>query len=357
MFPQGDAARKFLDLFAPIVPRERLHHHFRVLTTMEGYSPALGILREMANHFLDTDGNFVQQFQTDGFDARLWEIYLFGFLTEAGFVMDRSHSRPDFLAWQNGDAICLEAVTVGPSNEGPLADIKSPESGEDMVQFQRNYMPIKFGSPLISKLRKCYWKLPHVRERPLILAIQDFHLFASMIWTSSALPGYLYGQHSTWWFDESNILHIDHEAVTHHRFGEKEIPSGFFAQPNAEHISGVLFSNSATLSKFNRMGYLAGFGSRRVKMVRQGTCVNPDPNADRPKEFTECVHDPHYTETWSEGLSLFHNPQALHPVEPEMFPNIAHHFFDSDRMRSFTPSFHPFGSKTYILVEPDASGA
>jgi hypothetical protein len=46
--------------------------------------------------------------------------------------------------------------------------------------------------------------------------------------------------------------------------GQKVIPSGFFDLPGPENVSAVLFSNSGTISKFNRMGVVAGFGSRRV---------------------------------------------------------------------------------------------
>ncbi|MBF0438169.1 MAG: hypothetical protein HQL93_03515 [Magnetococcales bacterium] len=35
-FPQGDESRKYLDLFTPIVPRERLHRHIQCVTVMMG---------------------------------------------------------------------------------------------------------------------------------------------------------------------------------------------------------------------------------------------------------------------------------------------------------------------------------
>ncbi|MFA4839875.1 MAG: glycosaminoglycan attachment protein, partial [Candidatus Neomarinimicrobiota bacterium] len=58
---------------------------------------------------------------------------------------------------------------------------------------QENAMPIRFGSPLYSKLQKRYWDLPHVTGHPLVFAIADFHDDQSMLWSSTSLIDYLYG--------------------------------------------------------------------------------------------------------------------------------------------------------------------
>lgn len=359
VFPQGDGRPRRQDLFAPVVPEERLNSLFRALIEQEGYSPALGIIKEMSYHFQDPDGNFVQQFQTDGFDSRIWELYLFAFLTENGFVIDRNHNAPDFTAVKFGRVVCIEAVTVNPTTGGKDTTaqvVKEPTTPDEVATLLTDYAPIKFGSPLFSKLQKRYWELDHVKDVPLVFAIQDFHLPASMLWTTSALPVYLYGVRHAWEYDEEGNLTIIPEPVEAHQLGDKEIPSGFFFQKDAEHVSAVLFSNSGTISKFNRMGYLAGFGSRRVKMFRRGTCVDLDPNAAAPKQFVSLVHEHGYTETWAEGLSMFHNPRALRPVHVELFPGIAHHFYEDGQVRSFVPDFHPYGSVTLITVERDQGG-
>ena len=38
-----------------------------------------------------------------------------------------------------------------------------------------------------------------------------------------------------------------------------------FNQPDSEHVSAILFSNAATITKFNRMGKLAGMGGKILK--------------------------------------------------------------------------------------------
>src|SRR6202165_280711 len=117
-----------------------------------------------------------------------------------------------------------------------------------------DFMPIKFGSPLFSKLTKQYWKLPHAIGLPLVFAIADFHDKASMTWTSTALIRYLYGVHHEFSFDKDGQLVISPSKIEKHVYKGKEIPSGFFFLPDSEHVSAVLFSASGTISKFNRLG-------------------------------------------------------------------------------------------------------
>ena len=47
------------------------------------------------------------------------------------------------------------------------------------------------------------------------------------------------------------------------------------------------------------------------------------------------------TETWGEGISIFHNPNALRPLPEELFPSVAHHQFIEGQIRSHIPEFHP----------------
>jgi hypothetical protein len=50
---------------------------------------------------------------------------------------------------------------------------------------------------------------------------------------------------------------------------------------------------------------------------------------------------------------MFHNPKALHPVDHEMFPGIAHHWLDDGHIRSLIPEFHPYSSLTWNMLAID----
>jgi hypothetical protein len=116
VFPQGDE-RPVVDLFAPVAPEEKLHPHFVRLNNHAELSSAKAVISELMPHFVDVDGNFVEQFQTTGFDARLWELYLDTYLTEEQLFKDSSHNAPDFLVTKYGKRVAIEAVIVGISRK------------------------------------------------------------------------------------------------------------------------------------------------------------------------------------------------------------------------------------------------
>lgn len=351
VFEQDDETGEAMDIFTPVRAEERLPPYFRILSTQPSHAAARGIIQEMMPHYVDIDGNFIEQFQTTGFDARVWELYLNAYLVEEGLVFERDHHAPDFIVQKHGQTVAIEATIVGRKGQVTDADFDKlmEMTPEQIKEKTRDEMPIKFGSPLFSKLQKKYWELEHVAGNPLVIAIADFHENQSMLWTSTALINYLYGIHHEHHYDEAGKLVITSQKIEKHIVGAKEIPSGFFFQPGVENISAVMFSGSGTVSKFNRMGKQAGFGDSDVMMFRMGTYHDHDPDASMPKMFVYQV-DETCGETWAEGMSLFHNPNALHPVSEKLFPSIAHHYFEDDQIVSHLPEFHVYSSMTTIAA-------
>jgi hypothetical protein len=207
---QGDETGKPVDFFTPVVPAHRLNPSFVTLRDEEVFSAAKGIIEEMMRWYEDADGNFVEQFQTTGFDARIWELYLFAVFREMFYTIDRTHSAPDFLCVNPGARFYVEAVTVNPTRDKTGAIAPEPEinSEEECKRYLSHYMPIKFGSPLSSKLARRYWDLPHVAETPLLFAIQDFSAPGSMLRSRSAFETYIYGYDQDWEWDGDGKLTI-----------------------------------------------------------------------------------------------------------------------------------------------------
>jgi hypothetical protein len=50
---------------------------------------------------------------------------------------------------------------------------------------------------------------------------------------------------------------------------------------------------------------------------------------------------------------MFHNPNAKHPVDPDMFPGIAHHWFLDGQIKSWLPEFHVYNSFTWNMTIDD----
>lgn len=359
-FEQGDEHGTPINIFKPVVEVERLNSAFLRLSQGEGFSPARALIEEMMHFFEDVDGNFVEQFQTTAFDARFSELYLFALLTEQRMVFDRSYHAPDFVCEGLDGDLFVESVTVNPSRQGNvIIEPEVPTNPQELKNYLMHYMPIKWGGPLFDKLNKRYWELDHVKGKPMILAIQDFHAPRAMTFTGSTLLPYLYGRTFTALYDEFGRLPVKSHKINEHSWGGKKIPSGFFYLPGAENISAVLHNPTATISKFNRMGWLAKLGSPAVRMVRFGTAYRHDRNAALPRAYVHRLDDPRYTETWDEGLNVYHNPNARYPLSGMLFRGATHHFLDGNNVVSYSPEFHPYSAETMIFAPkrlPDASG-
>lgn len=63
----------------------------------------------------DIDGNYVEQFQSVAFDARLMELYVFALLVENGFAVRHEGAAPDFLANDGNGELAIEVTTVNPT--------------------------------------------------------------------------------------------------------------------------------------------------------------------------------------------------------------------------------------------------
>lgn len=319
------------DLFAPVADTAKLSGAFRYLRDGNNQSAARELLAELGHWVFDRDGNLVKDFQTTGYSARVWEIYLNFAFRELGLAINEGHQAPDFELETAGSRIFVEATTVNAPGGGVtnLHAGSPPMPPSDLWQYLEEEMPLRFGSPMHTKMQKKYWELDHVKGHPFVLAIADFHDSASMTWSHTAMPIYLYGR-SAAVIDgvEGTRSAIEKRLAGFARKGELLRP--FFEQEGAEHVSAVLFSNAGTISKFNRMGVRAGFGDRFVALRRMGIRNNPAPGSLDPIEFSDDVESLGYDEQWADELLMFHNPRAIHPVDEDGFPGIAHYFQEGD---------------------------
>lgn len=347
-YPQGDENSSPHYIYKQIVAPEKLHPYFRDLVEEPRFEAARNLIEEIIYTFTDPDGNFIKDFQTSGFDNRLWEVFLYVYLHESGFNIDRSFNAPDYVVERFGAEVCIEAVTVNPSRH--RQDLPEPQNQEEINERLRDYMPIKFGSPLYSKLNKKYWEKEHVRGKPLVIAIHDYHQNGSMVWSRTALSEYLYARRIRLITDENGNKSVVKEEIDFHEYEGKRISSGFFKLPEAENISSVLFTNSATITKFNRMGKIAGLGSQNIKMIRIGNLFNPDSEALEAIPFFIDVDDPSYRETWSESIVMFHNPHALYPIDPQLFPDITHIKIDGDNYQEISRPYDVMSSHTIVMT-------
>jgi hypothetical protein len=72
-----------------------------------------------------------------------------------------------------------------------------------------------------------------------------------------------------------------------------------------------------------------------------------------PKLFKVKVTPESCSETWAEGVMMYHNPNAEIPVDRNLFPSIGHCYFGDGKLVSYLPDFHPFGSITHMQVNEE----
>ncbi len=337
-----------------------LHPYFRQLLEVPAREPGRAVIREIGPWLTPNDPHLVQEFQNRGFDQRLWEIYLWSALREFGLDVEQCEA-PDFLCTGPGICFTVEATTVAPSSNGALAEHPNPTTREETVAFLDDYMAMKFGSALFTKLKKKnaqgqhYWQRTASKEKPFVLAIADFHKPASqhepasMTYTQSALWQYLYGHRVSWRFEGDNLI-MERTDIGSHRYGDKIVPSGFFDLEGADNVSAVIFSNAGTLAKFDRMGVVAGFGADNVKCIRSGLKANPDPNATMGLPFSADVSSDDYEEYWTDELQVFHNPNAKFPLPFDWLPGAIHHHLKDEMLQTFAPEGHILSSITALLT-------
>lgn len=338
------------DFFTIVSKTEQVHPYFKLLLEKDGaYVPAKSVIEELSYHFTDRDGNFVDQLQSiNGFDARIWELYLWCYLREEDFNFNYDYDAPDFIVNKMGYEVAIEAVHIE-RREKIDSSINIP-TYEEIMKKMKSEIPLLYGSPLYSKLKHTYqslpyWELPQVKGKPLIYAIADFHADMSMTWSFPGITSILYGIDQKPLANKDGSIALQNESGIKYPKGQVEI-SPLFLDKQFAHVSAVMFSPCGTISKFNRMGVQAGYCNPDRIMYQMKICYNDSPNALLPDVFGNVV-DENSHETWADGIQIFHNPFAEVPLNPALFPHAGHHFYDDGLLRSIIPHNHIISTMTY----------
>ncbi len=343
-----DNKHEYFDLFQDLNNDKNQHPNYKLLNSSIALSSAKETVKEVSYHYKDIDGNFIDQFQSiNGFDSRVWELFLFCFFREQFFSFKRNFNAPDYMIEKFNQEIAVEAVIISRKT-----DLKGePKSPEEIQKKLDNETPLLFGNALFDKMKKKYWEKEHVKDKPFVIAIADFHDTMSMTWTFNALSDYLYGYRYEYSHDKKGKLIIKPVKIGNYKKPNgTEVPSGFFTHPDSENVSAVIFSSCGTLSKFNRMGKQAKLGSDIPTLIRMGSFYNHEPNADKANIISYKV-DENSNETWSEGAVVFHNPNAKIPLNPALFDDrVAQCFFEDNFIRSIMPKYFPYNSFTQNLI-------
>lgn len=286
-----------VDLFEPVIPEDRFHPQFRDLRNSPWHETARRMMTAIFARRGSTDRNFRQDFQGDGFHARVNEICCHAYLESAGFRIDRSFAFPDLLADADSGNVAIEVVTSNPS-DGEDRDVSvgrlAKLTDEEVHLKASNEFPRRILRGLTRKLRKKYHELPHVAGRPLVFLVAPFHeAGASFYIEDSLLPA---------------IFPVEPNPP--------ETP--FFELEGAEDVSAIAYCNAFSVSKIWRMADPAFIADHFIAEREGQAFFEGRENVHR---FRHRVGHPITPiETWFEGVTLFINPFANEPLADGVLP-------------------------------------
>lgn len=331
------------DIFDPVVAVAARHPLHREISEGRAHLGARKLMQRTFEQWGTADPQFVREFQTAGFDARVFELYIAATLRSLGFTIGCEEGRPDFHCRGPGLEFYVEAGTANsPGNPDPVTTID-----EYFTQFQSqtenpDEVAVRFGSVLRSKANMRYQDLPHVVGKPITIAVQAFFGPGALLHNEIPLIRYLYDKALTE-VDSAGAVTPTDAAVGHHIGDTKTIPSGWFEDEDAAYISAVMWSNTGTTGKFNRMAAGQGLGAPDWEIHRFGTELDPRPGATEPARFVERVEPGQ--ESWEEGLVIMHNPSAKFPLPAYAFPGVT-----QIRRVGTDLSIHLVGRKIYNQI-------
>lgn len=152
-----------MDIFGPVkkVSENQWHTKFKVLKNGPCDIGERAILNKWIEGLVDRDNKMVQEFQKT-FHASFWEFYLYACFKEAGFTLDQTHNRPDFMVIAPYE-FNVEAVVANIKKDGRLESDRNiqdmmdmfipPRNQEDFYDIQ-NEAVIRQANAITSKMKK-----------------------------------------------------------------------------------------------------------------------------------------------------------------------------------------------------------
>jgi hypothetical protein len=344
-----------LDLFQKIdsIPEADLHPKFKFLRDHETLTGERDIITNWTNGFIDRDNKIIKEFQTT-FHSSFWEFYLFSVFSEMGCRIDFSKDRPDFIINYPVD-IFVEAVVSNIKKEGrnesfrTVDDVSSmiipPNKQEDFFEIINesivrnsnaiNGKSIKYKEKYIN----CEWVK---EETPFLIALSSYGQINYGREYFYAMLALLYGL-----YFNPEIDNYEQKETIMKPGTDAPIPIGIFKGKAFEHISAIIFSCTTTLGKLTSLSISAN-NSTQINGV-----INIR-NDYEPPYYKIQVVSRENPEFLSDGLFVFHNPNARNKIDLEIFKksNATQFTFEDKKLEARgenTPIYSRINLPSYML--------
>jgi hypothetical protein len=301
----------------PKIDETNLHPKFKMLRDEPLLHAERGVINGWTDGFVDRDNKIVEEFQKT-YHSAIWELYLFNVFKEAGYNVDFSKNRPDFIL-TNPHKMIVEAV-VSEIKEGGRSE---KTRGHD--DFMRAAAPmfnsknfheiideatVRHSNSLLAKSRKYqneYTKCDWVNEStPFVVALGSYDQIDYGREYLHSMLQLLYGLREETKTNSMRVVASIKKPGTN-----SDIPVGLFRGGDFSHISAVIFSCTMTLGKITSTAISQGAQSFN-------TVLNIKHDFDPPHYKLHLVSQEN-PEELSDGLFIFSNPFAANPLPAEAF--------------------------------------
>ncbi|QLC74864.1 hypothetical protein LPB260_14940 [Pseudomonas sp. LPB0260] len=348
------------NLFETVLDENKLHPYFKEIKNAPEYAETHKIINEWSEGIFERRGEavkFINEFQTS-FNSSYWEIYLNKAFKLLEFKIDYTKASPDFnLQNKYNKNISVEAVTSNPSTLPTLKlDMSSmPEESfldDSTLKLSgkiRDKHQLYLGN---GKNKNPYSSLEHVKGNPFVLAIAPFDSKLSQSQNNTAMNRVLYGL-------EPPVNHNDPQTAVASikNKNDTDIILGIFTNDSYKEISAVIFSTTGTFGKavalagtasfvkttrLRKMGIVEFLAKEGLEKIGKSITKVSDTYDIFSERFYSgidvCGHDIHicsgseHKETHLDGLQVYHNPFAIHPLSKNDFnaQEIVHYFYDPE---------------------------
>ena len=306
-----------IDLFKQLdLPKEKLHQKF-VLLSKPMLTAERNILASWAEGFVDRDNKIVRQFQTT-FHSTFWELYLHKFFRDLDFTIDYSYERPDFIVTLP-EKIYIEAVVANIKESGRKETTRNQDDFLDnlvpphlQLDFDelRTEAIIRYSNAIqakVAKMKAEYSTLSWVNiNAPFIIAVASYsqvnygrEYYYPMF---ALLYGMFYDPTSKEYYRREEILKPGSNAP---------VNVSLFDDPAMKDVSAIIFSCTVTIGKLTSLSKSLGNESTQTVLIIREEYDFPNYMLQDVSEESQELH--------SDGLFVFHNPNARIKLSPDIF--------------------------------------
>lgn len=321
-----------MNLFEKIkgIEEEDLHSKFKMLR--DNLFIEQQIVSNWTKDFVDRDNKIAKEFQTT-FHSSFFEFYLNSIFRENNMTLDTTHYAPDFTL-KTPFECHIEAVVANIKQGG---DSEENRTHEDLTNlFAPPWENSKFSSELdeaivrysnaiatkSKKYKKEYVKMPHVSSTaPFIVALASYSQINYGREYIYPLMALLYGLY----FDLESKQYIPRKTIKKPDT-DADIDIGIFMNPEYNHISAILFTSTLSLGKLTSLAVSEGFPTINKVVALRENC-----SFDKHKYQLQAVskENPEYL---TDGLFVFHNPNASNPLAENFLEMSTQFFFENEEL-------------------------